>query len=331
MYLTKSIPELVKLFTDGISTVSNTDNNLRFNVCIKGTITQVTSNTFFKVKDLEYSDSSIQIKMDRHGNFLKEGDTCIIHGYMYVYAMKTSTMLVNVFAHSIELIDPPTIQPENIIEVIKKLPLPQKAFPSRYKLRLAIICPKSVDSKSIVDFRSKIEASPVKDVFESREINCSIEDVNEVVKAIESIDAEQTDICILLRGGGDYESIQLLDNAIIAKAISEINCYKMIGVGHASDRLAIEMLFNNVSQTPTDIANKLISEIYKRKSTQKDKEQQTIEPLEQSQNNNNTDDLNDIKFMIQQVKVTIDDLKSFKKIAIYGWVTAFILLILWLK
>ena len=398
MYLTKSIPDLIKLFTEAISTVSNAENNLGFNVCIKGTITQITSNTFFKVADLEYPDSSIQVRMNKNSKFLNSGDTCLIHGYMYVYVNKTSNnnMLINVLAESVVLINPPAIAQENIMEVIKKLPLPQKAFPSKYKLRLAIICPKNIDSKSIVDFRSKIEASPVKDAFELREVNCSIENISEVVKAIETIDIEQTDIFILLRGGGDYESIQLLDNPQIATAISALNCYKMIGVGHASDRLAIEMLFNDVSQTPTDIANTLVNEVSKRRNRQNNNKQaittnpttptlamlinelgvkiqviqqnvskltnvahtQQISPnlLSHDQKHikecidnamsNSFKTLNEVNSVVKDIKFTVNNVNylnqsdhnnniklitGLKKLAISGWVAAFILLIFWLK
>lgn len=157
---------------------------------------------------------------------------------------------------------------QDICQYIKQLPMPQKFFPKLLeKIRISVICPLKITAKSIGDFDNKLLQN-YNYKFSIKYYNCNTEECTGLLQAINKVSSKNTDIFILLRGGGKSESIQGLDNSLIAEAINKIDCYRIIGVGHYTDRLLIEMLFDHVAQTPTDIANKLIEEISPSKFTQ---------------------------------------------------------------
>lgn len=264
MILKKPLNEIINIFISSITRLSATENplNLNFETTIK--VVKRYNDNFYLVSDATEGISvTVAMKLKKPEKLL-ENEKYNVRGFLEIGISNksqkiTADFYTNLIIEAVEPCSEIIQQSPDILAVIKNTALPHRDFPNKDSLNISIICPSSSMSESIIDFRNKIENSGFKNLS-IKEINCNITNIESVAKAIKE-SPTSSDILIITRGGGDKSLIQALDDILIIEAIKPIDCYKMIGIGHASDRLAIEMMFDHVSQTPTEIANKIISEL----------------------------------------------------------------------
>lgn len=281
MSINKPLTEVVNMFLSGVSRVANSDNKFGFNIQTEIKVVRRISSNFYIVVDLHNEESSIGARVFNNQD-LEVGKTYLVYGYVYLYYKQNSYfdkaekngILINIGIENFnKLPDSNSANDLDVVSTVKQLDLPQMKFPRLYNkpLKIAVICPKGSKlngAHSTNDVQSKIVNSSIRDSFIVNEMPCNIENVEEVVTAINKVSKDTPDIFVLVRGGGNENAIMLLDSPDIAIAIDKVNCFKIIGVGHAKHRLIIEMLFDHISQTPTDVANYILNEVYAMKRKQ---------------------------------------------------------------
>lgn len=259
MLLKKSLTEAVNLFLETLSRVSTSNNQLGFNVETIIEITHEYSSNFYKGRDAD-NDKGITVGIRTLNDKLIVNQKYKVYGFLELY--QTDRVYVNLIVKNAEPANDEMLSPD-LVESIKKIPLQRRNFPDKTRINVFMICPKEDDAESTIDIESKINSSSVHELISINKNPCSITNVKAIVEAICAVPID-TDVLVLTRGGGDKLPIQILDDVLIVEALRNTSCYKVIGSGHASDRLAIEMMFDHVSSTPTDIANKLINELEKK-------------------------------------------------------------------
>lgn len=261
MLFKKPLSEVINSFLSTVSKVSNKDNQMGFNVETTIEIVNVyDSYTFYRVREANNGNSTIIGLRLKNREKLLLSQHYNVFGYLEL-EYKNSNIYVNLIAQEIQAVNEIKEEPNpNIMDIIKQFPLQRREFPKKDFLNITLICPKKEDAEATTDIESKFESGNILDLISINKIRCSVTNAESVAEAIYSV-PKDTDILILTRGGGDKSPIQWLDDELIAKALQGNSCYKMIGTGHASDRLAIEMLFDHISAVPADIATKIIDEL----------------------------------------------------------------------
>ncbi len=262
MIINKPLTELVNDFLSMMSRVSTKENSLGFIVETRVEVIQEYNHNFYRVTDVVSEKGvSIGLKVPSELNRKLSLNTKYnVMGHLELF-ISGSTIYVNLIAKEIQLYDGSSVPVNiNILDQIKKLPLSRRKFPPKTDLEVFLICPKQNNSEAVIDIESNIKSYNLIDNVHITKELCSITNPRLVAEAIKKM-PKNTDILIIARGGGDKLPIQALDNELIVDALKDINAYKIMGIGHASDRLAIEMMFDYVSATPRDIITKIFNEI----------------------------------------------------------------------
>lgn len=261
MLFKKSLSEVINSFLSTVSKVSNKDNQMGFNIETTIEIVKVyDSYTFYIVREANNeNNTNIGLRLKNREKLLLSQHYNVF-GYLEL-EYKNSNFYINLIAQEIQAVNEIKQEPNfNIIDIIKQFPLQRRKFPKKDFLNIALICPKKEDAEATTDIESKFKSGNILDLISINKIRCSVTNAEAVAEAIYSV-PKNTDILILTRGGGDKSPIQWLDDRLIAEALQSSSCYKMIGTGHASDRLAIEMLFDHISAVPADIGTKIVDEL----------------------------------------------------------------------
>ncbi len=263
MIINKPLTELVNDFLSIMSRASSNEYTLGFIVETTVEIIQEYNHNFYRATDgILDKKTIIGLKVSSDLNVKLNVNTKYnVLGHLELF-ISGANIYVNLVAKEIKLDDGKAIPAVgiNVVDQIKKLPLSRKKFPPKTHLEIFLICPKQNNSEAVIDIESNLKSYHIEDNVKITKEHCSITNPELVAEAIKNT-PKNTDILIIARGGGDKTPIQALDNELIIDALKNVNTYKIMGIGHASDRLAIEMMFDYVSATPRDIVTKIYNEL----------------------------------------------------------------------
>lgn len=265
MILKRPLLEAVEIFLSTISKVSDSSSAFGFTVETDVVVESHSNSSFYRIKDINnMSASAIGLVL---GNKITEkleiGKKYKIFGSLKLTIAKSSGVFVNLVADAIEPLEEVPVQSASVLDLIKRYPIQSRKFPDKEILNIFMVCPSKDDAEATVDIESAIRSYRLEGSIILTKKQCQITDAKSVAKAIREA-PDSADMLIIARGGGKKFPIQMLDDELIATALNNNSCYKVIGTGHASDRLAIEMLFDYVAAVPRDIVAHISSELKQR-------------------------------------------------------------------
>src|SRR5579859_7337049 len=86
--------------------------------------------------------------------------------------------------------------------------------------------------------------------------------VNEIVAAIEALDADTTvDVIVIARGGGSVEDLLPFSNESLIRAVSAARTPVVSAIGHETDTPLLDFVADLAASTPTDAAKRLVPDL----------------------------------------------------------------------
>jgi exodeoxyribonuclease VII large subunit len=86
--------------------------------------------------------------------------------------------------------------------------------------------------------------------------------VNEVVAAIELLDADPTvDVIVITRGGGSVEDLLPFSNETLLRAVSAARTPIVSAIGHETDTPLLDLVADLAASTPTDAAKRIVPDL----------------------------------------------------------------------
>ena len=87
--------------------------------------------------------------------------------------------------------------------------------------------------------------------------------VNEVVAALEELDADpQIDVIVIARGGGSLEDLLPFSNESLVRAVSEARTPVVSAIGHESDVPLLDLVADLAASTPTDAGKRIVPDLH---------------------------------------------------------------------
>ncbi len=140
------------------------------------------------------------------------------------------------------------LEKEGLLSDEKKRVLPELPH------RIGVITSKS--GAVINDFLSNIG----KYGFEILFVDSKVEGegaVRDLLGALKTLEKQQVDIVVLMRGGGSLESFQAFNNETVVRAIAAFPVPVLTGIGHDKDVPLVSLVSDKNVSTPTAVANLL--------------------------------------------------------------------------
>lgn len=131
----------------------------------------------------------------------------------------------------------------------KNLNIRKKGFPLFQKLNIAIIHPQSGDSYT--DFIQQVDGSSV----DIRQYPINMLSKDTLLKSLSLISSANFNVLIIIRGGGQSSEFNIFDDIDVCEKFASIECHKILGVGHSSNRTLLDIIADNVFQTPTAVGS----------------------------------------------------------------------------
>lgn len=135
---------------------------------------------------------------------------------------------------------------------LKKLKSKPHRFPTHQTPSVSLIYSSAIDVATDSDFIETLGQHLQYVKLEKKQINLS--DSKQLMFAIEQ---SQSDILIIVRGGGDENTLESFDNDLVLQALSNCKAYRIIGVGHAPNHNLINLIADFSAITPTAAASHL--------------------------------------------------------------------------
>jgi exodeoxyribonuclease VII large subunit len=86
--------------------------------------------------------------------------------------------------------------------------------------------------------------------------------VNEVVAALERLDADdEIDLIVIARGGGSVEDLLPFSNESLIRAVSAARTPVVSAIGHESDMPLLDLVADFAASTPTDAARRIVPDV----------------------------------------------------------------------
>lgn len=139
---------------------------------------------------------------------------------------------------------------------LKKLKNKQHRFPNRFALTVTIIYSNS--SKSCVDgdFKNSLGSQHKGLNFIEKPINLS--NSKEIAQNIRETDS---DILVIIRGGGDENHLKSFDHDLVLTALKECTAYRITGIGHHHNHNLINIVADYAAISPSEAAAHLKEQI----------------------------------------------------------------------
>lgn len=269
----KPLKELIDLYHKSLESLAQVKlNNSIFmfetDVVIQKIYPKIYGQTFYCiVSDLEHTKKiSLVVGVTYHDQ-LNVNDVIKVLGSFQLYQKKDSgEIYIRLVAESItkcEITNKNNIG-KSLIEHIKTNPLKPKPFPLKRNINLYIIIPKSVEAKSTSDVMSKLQNPIYRELINITEVPCDMMNITEIIHAVKNA-PNDIDVLAITRGGSSNNGvdISLFDNIELYDAISNLYVHRAIGIGHTNDRLLLEMATDYVAQTPSSLAEYIITQLDK--------------------------------------------------------------------
>lgn len=81
--------------------------------------------------------------------------------------------------------------------------------------------------------------------------------VRDLLGALKTLEKQQVDIVVLMRGGGSLESFQAFNNETVVRAVAAFPVPVLTGIGHDKDAPLVSLVSDKNVSTPTAVANLL--------------------------------------------------------------------------
>lgn len=134
------------------------------------------------------------------------------------------------------------------LEVLKKHRPKSHAFPNQFDLSVAVI----YSSASKVDIQKDFYnyLNEYRDEFNFDEKPVSLSNVDALSQVISS--CSDHDVVVVIRGGGSSEAFDIFNDEKVLNAFSNLNGYRIVGLGHNSDVTLLDYLADHSAITPSD-------------------------------------------------------------------------------
>ncbi len=145
------------------------------------------------------------------------------------------------------------LEAEGLFETNKQKPLP------RVLQRLAVVA--SETSAGYDDFVQHLKDNPYAYSFSVQLFPAIVqgdEATASVAQAIASIDSEEFDAIVLIRGGGAKMDLACFDEYLLCEAVAKAPLPVIAGIGHERDESLADLVAHLSLKTPTAVANYLV-------------------------------------------------------------------------
>ncbi|MDP9803151.1 exodeoxyribonuclease VII large subunit [Acinetobacter calcoaceticus] len=227
--------------------------------CVRGilkNVEQAVENSKWpSVYDLIIQDTTgtIEVEMPKHlVSSLKNGSYVEIHGVptFNFFREQCTKRLKGYTIRSIE--EDSAIQAFqsklSTLDVLKKHRPKSHTFPNQFDLSVAVI----YSSASKVDIQKDFYnyLNEYRDEFNFDEKPVSLSNVDALSQVISS--CSDHDVVVVIRGGGSSEAFDIFNDEKVLKAFSNLNGYRVVGLGHNSDVTLLDYLADHSAITPSD-------------------------------------------------------------------------------
>lgn len=134
------------------------------------------------------------------------------------------------------------------LDILKKHRPKSHTFPNQFDLSVAVI----YSSASKVDIQKDFYnyLNEYRDEFNFDEKPVSLSNVDALSHAISS--CIDHDVVVVIRGGGRSDAFDIFNDEKVLKAFSNLNGYRIVGLGHNSDVTLLDYLADHSAITPSD-------------------------------------------------------------------------------
>ncbi|NUG23332.1 exodeoxyribonuclease VII large subunit [Acinetobacter lactucae] len=134
------------------------------------------------------------------------------------------------------------------LDDLKKHRPKSHTFPNHFDLSVAVI----YSSASKVDIQKDFYnyLNEYRDEFNFDEKPVSLSNVEALSQVISS--CVDHDVVVVIRGGGSSEAFDIFNDEKVLKAFSNLNGYRVVGLGHNSDVTLLDYLADHSAITPSD-------------------------------------------------------------------------------
>lgn len=134
------------------------------------------------------------------------------------------------------------------LDVLKTHRPKSHTFPNQFDLSVAVIYPSASKVDVQKDFYNYL--NEYRDEFNFDEKPVSLSNVDALSQVISS--CSDHDVVVVIRGGGSSEAFDIFNDEKILKAFSNLNGYRVVGLGHNSDVTLLDYLADHSAITPSD-------------------------------------------------------------------------------
>jgi len=257
--------------------IASINNLIRRKVVIQGEIGEKINKypkfSFFSLLDKNKEATLAcfvwQNKLEELGVMLKAGVEVKIEGYPMVYPKKGS---LNFQVQRIGLVGEGVLK--KAFELLKKKlneagffdPEKKKTIPE-FSQKIGVITSK-YGKGALPDFKKHLKNFGFEIYFYDVRVE-GMTAIDDIVEAIQWFNQSglETDVLVLIRGGGSWESLQAFNSEPVAKAIFASKVPIICGVGHESDETIASYVADVRASTPS-IAAKILSDPWKLANSQ---------------------------------------------------------------
>lgn len=227
--------------------------------CVRGilkNVEQAVENSKWpSIYDLIIQDTTgtIEVEIPKHlVSSLKNGSYVEIHGVpTFNFFREQCTKRLR--GHTIRVIEEDkkiqAFQSKlSTLDVLKKHRPKSHTFPNQFDLSVAVI----YSSASKVDIQKDFYnyLNEYRDEFNFDEKPVSLSNVDALSHVISS--CVDHDVVVVIRGGGSSDAFDIFNDEKVLNAFSNLNGYRIVGLGHNSDVTLLDYLADHSAITPSD-------------------------------------------------------------------------------
>ena len=149
---------------------------------------------------------------------------------------------------------------KSFADFFKHLTIYRVSFPLYETLKIAIITPRNGDA--FADLTKQIKYNS--DLIEIVKYPTNMASKDDLLDALNKIQVNAVyNVVAIVRGGGATHEFNIFDDIQVCERFAGINCHKIIGLGHDSNRSLLELVTDHSLQTPTAVGSYINTNIQK--------------------------------------------------------------------
>jgi exodeoxyribonuclease VII large subunit len=130
----------------------------------------------------------------------------------------------------------------------------RKRLVPEYPHKIGVITSKS--GAVINDFLSNVGKCGFEIMFVDSKVE-GAEAIKDLLGAMKTLEKQNIDVLVMMRGGGSLESFQAFNNEVLVRAVANFPVPVVTGIGHDKDAPLVSMVSDKNVSTPTAVANLL--------------------------------------------------------------------------